>query len=101
MAVFMYIHIFTTVDTVVWADLANTPIQTGWEGRRGGLIVVASLVEKAANLGGLCRTCEAFGVRELVVASRAVLQDHTFTSLALTAHRWLPITEVKNVLSLK
>lgn len=58
--------------------------------------MVATLVEKAANLGGLCRTCEAFGVRELVVASRGVLQDHTFTSLALTAHRWLPITEVRN-----
>ncbi|MPC11257.1 putative methyltransferase TARBP1 [Portunus trituberculatus] len=76
-------------------EMMPHPHQTGWEGRRGGLIVVASLVDKAANLGGLCRTCEAFGVRELVVASRAILQDHTFTSLSLTAHRWLPITEVR------
>ncbi|KAG0724639.1 putative methyltransferase TARBP1 [Chionoecetes opilio] len=76
-------------------EVTFLPHQAGWEGGRGGLIVVATLVDKAANLGGLCRTCEAFGVRELVVASRAVLHDQTFTSLALTAHRWLPITEVR------
>lgn len=76
-------------------EAMSLPRQAGWEGERGGLIVVATLVDKAANLGGLCRTCEAFGVKELVVGSRAVLQDHTFTSLSLTAHRWLPITEVR------
>lgn len=59
--------------------------------------MVATLVDKAANLGGLCRSCEAFGVKELVVSSLAVLQDQTFTSLALTAQRWLPIKEVRNM----
>lgn len=57
--------------------------------------MVATLVDKAANLGGLCRSCEAFGVRELVVSSLAVLQDQSFASLALTAQRWLPIREVR------
>lgn len=74
---------------------SSLPHQGRWEGRHGDLIVVATLVDKAANLGGLCRSCEAFGVRELVVSSLAVLQDQTFTSLALTAQRWLPIKEVR------
>lgn len=36
-------------------------------------------------------------MRELAVSSLAVLQDQTFTSLALTAQRWLPIREVRYV----
>ncbi|KAK3849044.1 hypothetical protein Pcinc_044186, partial [Petrolisthes cinctipes] len=59
------------------------------------LIMIASLLEKAANLGGLCRTCEVFGARQLVVGCMSVQDDHTFTSLSLTAHHWLPIKEVK------
>ena len=31
-----------------------------------GLILVASLVDKGTNLGGISRTCEIFNVKELV-----------------------------------
>ena len=58
--------------------------------------MVASLLDKPPNLGGLCRTCEIFNVEKFVVDSLAVIQEPTFSSLALTAHQWLPMEEVKN-----
>ncbi|XP_064094349.1 LOW QUALITY PROTEIN: uncharacterized protein LOC135206784 [Macrobrachium nipponense] len=63
--------------------------------RRGGLIVVASLIDKTPNLGGLCRTCEVFSVKEYVVSSLAIQEDHNFNSLSLTAQQWVPMKEVK------
>lgn len=62
--------------------------------QRGGLILVASLIDKPPNLGGLCRTCEVFSVQEYVVPSLAVLEDQTFNSLSLTAQQWVPVKEV-------
>ncbi|KAI6200333.1 SpoU-methylase domain-containing protein [Aphelenchoides besseyi] len=59
------------------------------------LIVVASLVNKAANLGGLCRTCEVFNTTELVVADAAVIKEHEFRSLSMSAELHLPVIEVK------
>ena len=35
-------------------------------GNTKGLILVASLVDKGTNLGGISRTCEIFNVKELV-----------------------------------
>ena len=58
------------------------------------LIVVASLIDKLPNLGGLCRTCEIFGVKEYVVSSLNIIKDHQFTSLSITAHQWVNIIEV-------
>jgi len=43
------------------------------------LTVVASLVDKATNLGGLCRTCEVFGVGCLVLPSKKLEQDKVVT----------------------
>ena len=43
---------------------------------------------------GLCRTCEIFGVRELVVASVAAVEDAQFTALSVSAQHWLKISEV-------
>ena len=59
------------------------------------LILIASLVDKATNLGGLCRTCEVFGVDEYVVGSLAVVKDPNFTNLSLTAQQWMQMKEVK------
>lgn len=55
------------------------------------LIVCASLVENPMNLGGLCRTCEVFGVVQLVVANLAVLEDWGFRKLSASGHRWQPM----------
>ncbi|VDK61347.1 unnamed protein product [Onchocerca ochengi] len=42
------------------------------------LIVIASLLEKAANLGGICRTCEVLGVGKLIVADLSRVRSGFF-----------------------
>ncbi|XP_053567073.1 probable methyltransferase TARBP1 [Bombina bombina] len=61
----------------------------------GSLIVVASLIDKPTNLGGLCRTSEIFGVSALVVDSLHHVNDKQFQYLSVTAEQWLPLIEVK------
>ena len=46
------------------------------------------------SLAGLCRTCEIFGVLELVVGSTTVLEEKQFKSLSVTSEKWQKITEV-------
>jgi hypothetical protein len=43
----------------------------------------------------LCRTCEIFNCARLVVHDRGVLDEPGFASIAVTAHHWLPIEEVR------
>uniref|UniRef100_A0A663FCM7 tRNA (guanosine(18)-2'-O)-methyltransferase TARBP1 n=1 Tax=Aquila chrysaetos chrysaetos TaxID=223781 RepID=A0A663FCM7_AQUCH len=59
------------------------------------LIVVASLIDKPTNLGGLCRTSEIFGASALVVSSLHYIQDKQFQHLSVSAEQWLPLVEVK------
>ncbi|XP_014442301.1 probable methyltransferase TARBP1 [Tupaia chinensis] len=58
------------------------------------LIVVASLTDKATNLGGLCRTCEVFGASALVVGNLQCVHDRQFQALSVSAEQWLPLVEV-------
>lgn len=60
-----------------------------------GLIVVASLISRAANLGGLSRTCEIFGAEKLVIDSLRHTEAADFQALSMTAEKWLRIAEVK------
>ncbi|KAF0870477.1 TARB1 methyltransferase, partial [Crocuta crocuta] len=59
------------------------------------LIVVASLIDKPTNLGGLCRTCEVFGASALVVGGLQCTRDKQFQCLSVSAEQWLPLVEVK------
>ncbi|CAL2032499.1 unnamed protein product [Caenorhabditis brenneri] len=59
------------------------------------LIVVASLVDKPNNLGGICRTSEIFGVDTLVVADVLVAQDSNFKALSMSSENWQKIEAVK------
>ncbi|KAL0881206.1 hypothetical protein ABMA27_002310 [Loxostege sticticalis] len=59
------------------------------------LIVVASLIDKLPNLGGMARTGEVFGVREYVVPSLRHLQDKQFQGLSVSAERWIDVDEVR------
>ncbi|XP_072939243.1 probable methyltransferase TARBP1 [Epargyreus clarus] len=59
------------------------------------LVVVASLVDRPPNLGGLARTCEVFGVMTYVIDSLRHLHDKQFQSLSVSADRWLNIEEVR------
>jgi len=58
-----------------------------------GLVLVASLVDKAPNLGGLARTCEILGVGSLVIANLAVTREKDFTATSVTAEKWVPLEE--------
>jgi hypothetical protein len=44
---------------------------------------------------GLARTCEIFGVSELVLSNIKVLEEKQFQSLSVTAEKWLAIKEVQ------
>uniref|UniRef100_A0AAQ5YJS7 tRNA (guanosine(18)-2'-O)-methyltransferase TARBP1 n=1 Tax=Amphiprion ocellaris TaxID=80972 RepID=A0AAQ5YJS7_AMPOC len=63
----------------------------------GALLVVASLIDKPTNLGGLCRTCEIFGASALVLDSLRHVNDKHFQSLSVSSELWLPLLEVKPV----
>jgi tRNA G18 (ribose-2'-O)-methylase SpoU len=45
-------------------------------------------------LGGICRTCEIFNVKELVLGSIKFMEDKTFQSLSVTSENWINIKEV-------
>ncbi|VDP46415.1 unnamed protein product [Heligmosomoides polygyrus] len=59
------------------------------------MIVVASLVDKPNNLGGLCRTCEIFGVEELVVADLIFASDPGFQALSMSSEKKQKIEAVR------
>ena len=51
------------------------------------LIVVASLIDKIPNLGGLCRSCEIFGVGTYVIGSKKYCDNKEFQTLSVTSDR--------------
>ncbi|KAK2707722.1 hypothetical protein QYM36_015424, partial [Artemia franciscana] len=61
----------------------------------GGLVVVASLIDKPTNLGGLCRTCEVLGASEYVLQSFHFTEDKQFSALSVSSEKWVPLKEVK------
>jgi tRNA guanosine-2'-O-methyltransferase len=63
--------------------------------RMSDLVLIASLVDKIPNLGGLCRTCEVFGVRRLVVGSLAWTETPEFRALSMSADRWVTMEECR------
>eukprot|EP01134_Creolimax_fragrantissima_P006782 CFRG6782T1 len=62
--------------------------------KRKSMILCATLVCKAPNLGGLARTCEIFQMTELVVSSKTLLTKSEFKNLAVAADQLLTMTEV-------
>lgn len=61
--------------------------------RKSEIVVIASLLEKLPNLANLTRTCEIFGVRELVIPNKNILKDQNFLTVTVTAEKWLPFVE--------
>jgi tRNA G18 (ribose-2'-O)-methylase SpoU len=58
---------------------------------RHSLIVCAVLVQNPANLGGLCRTCEAFRLEALMIAEETIVQTPAFRNLAASSQHWQPL----------
>ncbi|KAF5273490.1 hypothetical protein FQA39_LY07507 [Lamprigera yunnana] len=61
----------------------------------GDLIVVGSLIDKVPNLGGLSRTCEIFGVKELTLSSNGITKNPDFQNLSMSSENWINIIELK------
>jgi tRNA(Leu) C34 or U34 (ribose-2'-O)-methylase TrmL len=64
---------------------------------RQEIIVVATLVDKTPNLAGLARTCEIFGATKLVIPSKKYQDDELFSTISVTAEKWLPIEYVPEI----
>lgn len=62
--------------------------------KRSHLIVVASLVDKPPNLGGICRLCDVLGVGLMTVNDLRVRTNPQFKNVAVTADRWMSMQEV-------
>lgn len=62
---------------------------------RSELIVVASLVDKPPNLGGICRLCDVLGAGLITLHDMKVKDHPQFKNVAVTADHWMPMTEVK------
>uniref|UniRef100_A0A0K0DYE5 SpoU_methylase domain-containing protein n=1 Tax=Strongyloides stercoralis TaxID=6248 RepID=A0A0K0DYE5_STRER len=59
------------------------------------LYVIASLVNKPENLGGLCRTCESFRIDKLLIDNLSVIKTKNFSALSMNADEWQDIEELK------
>ena len=73
--------------------LSIFPVGEGPVKREGEIVVVASLLDKLPNLANLTRTCEVFGVKELVIPSKTILKDPAFLNVTVTAEKWMPFVE--------
>ena len=60
----------------------------------GGLILVSTLIDKGTNLGGICRTCQIFNVKEFVIGNIKFMEDKLFQNLSVTSEKWQNIKEV-------
>lgn len=85
----------TPPDEEIMSEMQEQRLANFQKSSSGNLIVVASLIDKAPNLGGLCRTCEIFGVQTLVLGNSHVIEDVQFKSLSVSAAKWMNLEEVR------
>jgi len=74
------------------AEITRSTIQ---EKKRHDLVVIATLIDKLPNLGGICRTCEIFNANKLVVHDIKVREHPIFKNLSVSSEKWLPMEEVR------
>ncbi|KAJ2995331.1 Tar (HIV-1) RNA binding protein 1 [Globomyces sp. JEL0801] len=87
---------------IPWERLMETDIDLSSDRvrpnqKRNPLIIVATLVSKLPNLGGLCRTCETFNLECLVVSNLNIKTDPQFFSTCVSAERWMPMKQVQEI----
>jgi len=67
-------------------------IEAGLRKRR--VVVVASYLEKGANIAGLVKTCLAFGAQLLAIPNRLILNEADFQTATQGAEQLQPLLEV-------
>ncbi|ODQ65088.1 hypothetical protein NADFUDRAFT_51688 [Nadsonia fulvescens var. elongata DSM 6958] len=78
-----------------WNSVMELQSERGSQINRGKLVVIASLVDKPPNLGGICRLCDVLGAELLTLNDITVTKHPSFRSVAVTADCWMPMEEVK------
>uniref|UniRef100_T1GPZ6 tRNA/rRNA methyltransferase SpoU type domain-containing protein n=1 Tax=Megaselia scalaris TaxID=36166 RepID=T1GPZ6_MEGSC len=69
--------------------------QEDYEEDEKEMIVVASLIDKIPNLGGIARTCEVLGIENLVISSLKFCEGTEFRNVSMTAEKYLNLSEMK------
>ena len=75
-----------------WKDLLDNPEPST---QTNDFILVTSLIEKPANLGGLARTCEVFGIKKMIMRTSKITLEKEFKSLSMSSENWVDISDVK------
>lgn len=75
-------------------DLAMLPGAAKTSRRFHDIIVIASFIENAYNIGGLSRVGEIFGIKSLQIRTLKTLLSKDFTSVSVSSHMWLPIEQL-------
>ena len=73
-----------------WEVFGKTSIIYEW----GLYKCCCTIVNYVFYHAGLCRTCEIFGVSQLVLNSMNITEDSQFQALSVSAEKWVPITQV-------
>jgi tRNA G18 (ribose-2'-O)-methylase SpoU len=82
-------------ETITGSSNVRTGIQSiDKKSGKQNLIVIASLLDKIPNLGGLARTCEIFGASKLIIGNKNVTNNKLFQSVSVTAEKWIDIDEI-------
>lgn len=76
-----------------WSTVMDVD-QGGPEVVRSDLVVVASLVDKPPNLGGICRLCDVLGAGTMTIHDSKVRKHPQFKNVAVTADHWMNMIEV-------
>lgn len=77
---------------VPWKNIDDTATSNTEE---NDLIVICSLIKSAANIGGISRTCEVFGVKKLMVEKKQIVAENDFKNLSMSSEGWIDIRELK------
>lgn len=80
-----------TKGTAYLASTLSRTTRTHTSAAGADLIVVASLVDNAYNLGGLSRISEIFGASALYMSTTSVLSNKDFVSVAVASQNHIPI----------
>lgn len=84
------------IKSAAWQDDLNalTGASTSQK-RTRQVIVVASFIDNAFNIGGLSRLGEIFGIESLQVCNLRTLRNRDFTSVSVSSHLWLNIGQLE------
>lgn len=82
-------------EKLIQMDLDVSTDRSRPQSQRSTLIIVATLISKIPNLGGLCRTCETFNAELLVVNNLDIKKDASFLATCVTAEKWQPMEQVR------